>query len=61
MQHFRADSEYLGKINTKQKVFKYFFQCLALPKNLQSFGILIRVLQAYVVNMSKIATFSGRF
>ena len=61
MQHFRADSEYLGKINTKKKVFNFFFQCLALPKNLQSFGILIRVLQAYVVNMSKIATFSGRF
>ena len=38
MQHFLADSEYLGKINTKQKVFNSFFQCLALPKNPQSFG-----------------------
>jgi hypothetical protein len=28
-----------------------------LPKDPQSFGILIKVLQAYVVNMSKIATF----
>ena len=27
------------------------FQCLALPKDPQSFGILIKVLQAYVVNM----------
>ena len=37
MQHFRADSEYLGKINTKKK-FKFFFQCLALPKDPQSFS-----------------------
>ena len=37
MQHFWADSEYLGKINTKKK-FKIFFQCLALPKDPQSFG-----------------------
>ena len=34
MQHFWADSEYLGKINTKN----FFFQCLALPKDPQSFG-----------------------
>ena len=37
MQHFWADSEYLGKINTK-KNFKFFFQCLALPKDPQSFS-----------------------
>ena len=36
-KHFRADSEYLGKINTKKK-FQFFFQCLALPKDPQSFG-----------------------
>ena len=35
--HFRADSEYLGKINTKKKI-PFFFQCLALPKDPQSFG-----------------------
>ena len=38
VQHFRADSEYLGKINTKTKNFNFFFQCLAMPKDLQSFG-----------------------
>ena len=37
LQHFWADSEYLGKINTKIK-FQFFFQCLALPKGPQSFG-----------------------
>ena len=35
MQHFWADSEYLGKINTKKNFQSIFFQCLALP---QSFG-----------------------
>jgi hypothetical protein len=25
VQHFQADSEYLGKINTKKKKFKFFF------------------------------------
>ena len=48
------------KLILKKKI-QFFFQCLALPKDPQSFGILIRVLQAYVVNMSKIATFLGRF
>ena len=38
VQHFQADSEYLGKINTKKNSFKDFFQCLPLPKDLQSFG-----------------------
>ena len=39
VQHFQADSEYLGKINTKKNFKKpFFFQCLALPKNQQSFG-----------------------
>ena len=38
VQYFRADSEYLGKINTKKKKNQFFFQCLALPKDLQSFG-----------------------
>ena len=36
LQNFRADSEYLGKINNKKNQF--FFQCLALPKDPQSFG-----------------------
>ena len=44
-----------------KKKFNFFFQCLALPKDPQSFGILIKVLQAYILNMSKIASFSGRF
>ena len=40
VQHFQADSEYLGKIDTKKNVKKnsFFFQCLALPKDPQSFG-----------------------
>ena len=38
MKHFWADSEYLGKINTKKKKPNFFFQCLALPKAPQSFG-----------------------
>ena len=37
MKHFWADSEYLGKINTKKKL-KFFFQCLGLHKDPQSFG-----------------------
>ena len=36
VQHFQADSEYLGKINTK-----LFFQCLALPTDPQSFYRLV--------------------
>ena len=46
MQHFWADSKYLGKINTKKKI-NFFFQCLALPKDSQSFGILITMLYKY--------------
>ena len=38
VQHFQADSEYLGKINTKKTKIKFCFQCLALPKDQQSFG-----------------------
>ena len=38
VQHFRADSEYLGNINTMKKILIFFFQCLALPKDPQSFG-----------------------
>ena len=38
VQHFRADSEYLGNINTMKKNFNFFFQYLALPKDPQSFG-----------------------
>ena len=38
LQHFWADSEYLGKINTKKKNSNFLFQCLALPKDPQSFG-----------------------
>ena len=38
VQTFWADSDSLGKIND-EKIFKnYFFQCLALPKDPQSFG-----------------------
>ena len=37
VQHFQADSENLEKINTKKKI-KFGFQCLALPKDPQSFG-----------------------
>ena len=37
MQHFWADSEHLGKIINKKKI-KFFFHCLALPKDPQSFG-----------------------
>ena len=37
MQHFLADSEYLGKINSKKKN-QFFFQSLALPKDPQSFS-----------------------
>ena len=61
LKFFQADSKNLDKINIKKIFKKFFSQCLALPKDPQSFGILIRVLQAYVVNMSKIATFLGRF
>ena len=37
VQHFQADSESLGKINNKKIFKKIFFQCLALPKDPQSF------------------------
>ena len=37
VQHFQADSESLGKINNKKIFKKFFFQCLALPKDRQSF------------------------
>ena len=43
LQHFRADSEYLGKINTKKKI-KFFSQCLVLPKDPQSFGSQTKVM-----------------
>ena len=36
VQKFWADSGYVGKINNK-KNFNFFFQCLALPKDRQSF------------------------
>ena len=49
VQHFQADSESLGKINNK-KIFKnFFFQCLALPKDPQSFC-------PYVVKAKKISS-----
>ena len=38
VKNFQADSEYLGKINTKKKKFNFFFQCLGLPNDPQSFG-----------------------
>ena len=37
VQIFWPDSDYMGKIDIK-KNFKFFFQCLALPKDPQSFG-----------------------
>ena len=39
VQNFWADSDYLGKISDKKNlIFKFFFfQCLALPKDPQSF------------------------
>ena len=33
----QADSDYMGKIDIK-KNFKFFFQCLALPKDPQFFA-----------------------
>ena len=36
VQSFWPDSDYMGKIDIK-KFFKIFFQCLALPKDQQSF------------------------
>ena len=54
--------KYLGQKDFKPCVKKFiYFIYHPLPKDPQSFGILNRVLQAYVVNMSKIATFLGRF
>ena len=37
MKTFQADSDYMGKINIKKKFQKKIFQCLALPKDRQSF------------------------
>ena len=37
VQTFWADSDSLGKINDKKIFKKFFFQCLALPKDPQSF------------------------
>ena len=37
VQKFWADSGYVGKINNKKKFKKFFCQCLALPKDRQSF------------------------
>ena len=37
MQNFWADSGYVGKINNKKIFKKFFCQCLALPKDRQSF------------------------
>ena len=49
VQTFWADSDSLGKINDK-KIFKnFFFQCLALPKDPQSFC-------PYVVKAKKISS-----
>ena len=46
VQNFWADSDSLGKINDKKNFKKIFFQCLALPKDPQSFC-------PYVVNAKK--------
>ena len=37
VQHFQADSGYVGKINNNF-FFNFFFQCLALPKDRQKLG-----------------------
>ena len=37
VQKFWADSGYVGKINDKKNFKIFFFQCLALPKDRQSF------------------------
>ena len=37
VQFFQPDSDYMGKINIKNIFKKNFFQCLALPKDPQSF------------------------
>ena len=50
LQHFRANSEYLEKINTKKKI-NFFFQCLPLPKDSQSFGILITMLYKRLIQL----------
>ena len=50
MQNFWADSDYLGKINNNLFFFKnFFFQCLALPKDPQSFC-------CYVVKAQKMSS-----
>ena len=54
MQKFWADSGYVGKINNK-KIFKnFFFQCLALPKDPQSFcPYVVKAKKKYLQNFSK--------
>ena len=37
VKFFQADSKNLGKINIKKIFKRFFFQCLALPKDPQSF------------------------
>ena len=49
MQTFWADSDSLGKINDKKIFKKFFFQCLALPKDPQSFCL-------YVVQAKKMSS-----
>ena len=50
-----ADSDSLGKINDKKNFKKLFFQCLALPKDPQSFcPYVVKAKKKYLQNFSKI-------
>ena len=54
VQTFWADSDSLGKINDKKIFKKFFFQCLALPKDPQSFcPYVVKAKKKYLQNFSK--------
>ena len=54
MKTFQADSKNLGKINIKKIFKKIFFQCLALPKDPQSFcPYVVKAKKKYLQNFSK--------
>ena len=54
VQNFWADSDSLGKINDKKIFKKFFFQCLALPKDPQSFcPYVVKAKKKYLQNFSK--------
>ena len=53
VQTFWADSDSLGKINDKKIFKKFFFQCLALPKDPQSFcPYVVKAKKKYLQNFS---------